>query len=159
MHIKKGFSLIELLVVVTIIGILSSIALPMYNKAVERSRAAEGITLVREIARANALYRLENEDYTDNILELNLDFGGIDTTVGDRNSKDTPNFSCRSAAAGNDGCIAVCRRKNKSGGFEVLKSTGPEVVYCFADNEQGKEWCKQVTGKEISGSGKGVVRL
>ena len=57
---KKGFTLIELLVVVLIIGILSSVALPQYQKTVLKSRAAEAWSTLGSIRTAINAYCLEN---------------------------------------------------------------------------------------------------
>ena len=56
----KGFTLIELLVVVLIIGILSSVALPQYQKAVLKSRTAEAWGNLKNINMAVNAYCLEN---------------------------------------------------------------------------------------------------
>ena len=57
---KKGFTLIELLIVVLIIGILAAVALPQYEKTVERSRVSEAKIVLNFIYRQHELCVLEN---------------------------------------------------------------------------------------------------
>ncbi len=69
---KKGFTLIELLVVVLIIGILAAIAVPQYQKAVDKSRAAQMEALVRSIGQAEEVYHLANGRYTSSFEDLDI---------------------------------------------------------------------------------------
>ena len=72
---RLGFTLIELLVVVLIIGILASVALPQYQKAVEKSRLAEAKTTINGISKAIEVYKLENGGaFPTSFSDLDLEF-------------------------------------------------------------------------------------
>ena len=73
---KKAFTLIELLVVVLIIGILAAVALPQYQKSVEKSKTAQARTLIASLVQAQDRYKMNNGSYAESFSLLDIDLPG-----------------------------------------------------------------------------------
>lgn len=69
----RGFTLLELLVVVIIIGILAAVALPQFGRATEKARQAEAMSLLGAIRTAELIYYQENSKFTNTTSELSAD--------------------------------------------------------------------------------------
>ena len=70
---RQGFTLLELLVVVVVIGILASLAVPRFLKTVEKARIAEAKNWLGEMRSSEIRYRLESSAYTTNLALLDID--------------------------------------------------------------------------------------
>jgi prepilin-type N-terminal cleavage/methylation domain-containing protein len=72
-HRQSGFTLMEVLVVMIIMGVLAGVALPSYGVHIERVRATEGVQLLTALLAAQERFRLENNAYTTAIANLDID--------------------------------------------------------------------------------------
>lgn len=68
---QRGFTLIEVLIVVAILGVLIGIALPAYNQSVVRSNRAEAKSELLEVASDQERYFSAFNTYIDDALPLN----------------------------------------------------------------------------------------
>ena len=78
MNNKKAFSLIEVLVVILIVGILTAVALPQYQKAVIKGRFSQALTYAAVIRDAEYIYHTTYNTYTTDLNELDVNIPGCE---------------------------------------------------------------------------------
>ena len=155
---NKAFTLIELLVVVLIIGILSAIALPQYQKAVERTRVSEVLITLKSIQQNYVIKSLEDPSFYQDtydpkdFVELSGGIWGMDgeTRIYCRKhfvyyfeGVDISAFRSNDISAGN--CSGY-----SNGLYQIGVEVPPESTenkWCSVYTDQGYQICKWLEGQ------------
>jgi type IV pilus assembly protein PilE len=66
----RGFTLIELVMVIAIVGILMAIAIPSYNNSTTKARRADGQTALMDVMVRQERFYTENNTYSTNLAAL-----------------------------------------------------------------------------------------
>ncbi len=141
---NKGFTLLELLVVVLIIGILAAIALPQYKMAVAKSKYATIKIRAKAIAEAQELYYTMRGVYANSAKKIQVELPGM--TVTDSNFLFDDGSRCNFRTEGTS-CYTVIFNREVAYQQNFL----PKTKSCFVRsmNKTGfhNKLCQQETGK------------
>ncbi len=77
----KGFTLVEILIVVAIIGIIAGFGLPGYEKMVRKAHERNAILGLTSIHQANEIYAAKNAEYLPTVATLALINSGLSIDV------------------------------------------------------------------------------
>ncbi|HEX9564652.1 MAG TPA: prepilin-type N-terminal cleavage/methylation domain-containing protein [Gemmatimonadaceae bacterium] len=119
---QRGFTLLELLMVVIIIAILASIALPQYMRVSERSRASEALSVLSAIRSSEHRFKAFDpaQLYTTNLQAVDTDIPGIGTTP----ASTMWTYTVTGTAAGSNGKAARSGGKYAGKTIELDLDTG-----------------------------------
>ncbi|HEU0014756.1 MAG TPA: prepilin-type N-terminal cleavage/methylation domain-containing protein [Longimicrobium sp.] len=67
---RDGFTLIELMIVVVIIGILAAIAIPKFTKASDRAKEKEADGILKQVYTLNNTWKADKGSFTANVADL-----------------------------------------------------------------------------------------
>jgi len=107
--LMKGFTLIEVMIVVAIIGILAAIAYPSYDEYVKRGNRAEGMAQLNDIAARQERYYAQTHIYV--TASADLDKLGLTVNNG-KVASSTGKYAVTVATVANDGGYTLTATQN-----------------------------------------------
>ena len=124
---RTGFTLIEMLIVVVVIGILASVAVARFNRVKQRGQMAAVQSDLRNISVAQEGYHMENMTYTNDPDDLEFDItSGVIITI---TAATSTGWAATGTHAG-DATIQCGVFVGTATAASAPPATSPEVVAC-----------------------------
>jgi len=109
-QMQKGFTLIELMIVVAIVGILAAIAIPAYQDYTKRARVTEGLALADAAKTAVSEYYASNNGFASGTAPFNSTYG-VSTSIS--------GTSVSSVSIGTNGVVTITYNNTISSGAQL----------------------------------------
>jgi prepilin-type N-terminal cleavage/methylation domain-containing protein len=113
---NKGFTLIELMIVVAIIGILAAIAIPQFSSYRQRAQDSAAKSTLKNLATAQEDYYVQNETYAHALTGAG--------SVEDSGYESDPNVLVTMQAADADSWSAIASHNNSTNTFTYSSGEG-----------------------------------
>jgi len=120
---QQGFTLLELMIAVLVIGILSAFGIPAYLNQVESSRETDGQALITRIMQDQERYYTENLTYT-------TDFKDMGYSISNGMNSDEGYYTVSASTCASpspttiDGCVLLTGTSTTGGEVLTLDSLG-----------------------------------
>jgi len=134
----KAFTLLEILIVIVVLAVLASIAIPRYTDIVEKSRTSEAMAIFAAIKSAQEVYYSKNGRYRD-ILDCSPDAVtgalGIEVPCAFEGNADTY-FILHDIGGDENGFSATLFRTNKGNS----QYSGTDITMTYTRSNFSTQW-------------------